>query len=406
MRNATRNRHRQPEAGREQSAASVHEADTRGQRSVQRKIIHCDCDCFYAAVEIRDRPDLLGRPVAVGGTPDKRGVIATCNYEARRYGVHSAMPSNQAVRACPDLVLLRPDMDKYREVSASVFAIFRRFTDTIEPLSLDEAFLDVTGSELLRGSATLIARAIRNSVKRELGITVSAGIAPNKFLAKVASDWNKPDGQFVIRPQDVDAFVASLPVRRLPGVGPAMTARLEALGIKTCADIRSIDPVELHQHCGSAATRLRQLAVGEDQREVKPRSGRKSVSVEQTFAEDKPTLRACQHALDELAVRLRQRLAKVETDEMIRSCFVKVRFNDFTTTTAERASAEPDPDVYAALLESAFERVGRPVRLLGVGVSFRSRSAPGEQLELELANGLVETAEQPETMIPHVPDSE
>lgn len=367
---------------------------------MQRKIIHCDCDCFYAAVEVRDRPDLAGRPVAVGGTPDKRGVIATCNYEARRYGVHSAMPSNQAVRACPDLVLLRPDMDKYREVSASVFAIFRRFTDTIEPLSLDEAFLDVTGSDLLRGSATLIARAIRNSVRREIGITISAGIAPNKFLAKVASDWNKPDGQFVVRPEDVDTFVAALPVRRLPGVGPAMTARLAELDVTTCADLRAIDAITLHQHCGNAAERLRQLAVGEDRREVRPRSGRKSVSVEQTFAEDKPTLRACQHALAELEVRLRQRLAKVDEEEVIRSCFVKVRFNDFTTTTAERASAEPDAAIYAELLESAFERAGRPVRLLGVGVSFRSRNAPGEQLELNWADHLAKASEQPAPLIP------
>ncbi len=361
---------------------------------MQRKIIHCDCDCFYAAVEVRDRPDLAGRPVAVGGAPDKRGVIATCNYEARRFGVHSAMPSNRAVRACPDLVLLRPDMDKYREVSASVFAIFRRFTDTIEPLSLDEAFLDVTGSELLRGSATLIARAIRNSVRRELGITISAGIAPNKFLAKVASDWNKPDGQFVVRPEDVDAFVAALPVQRLPGVGPAMTARLAELGVSTCSDLRTIDAVRLHQHCGSAAQRLRELAVGEDRREVRPRSGRKSVSVEQTFADDKPSLRACQHALTELEVRLRQRLAKVDPNENIRSCFVKVRFNDFTTTTAERSTEEPGPEIYADLLEAAWERVGRPVRLLGLGVSFRSRSAPGEQMELELAAGLAH-AEEP-----------
>lgn len=367
---------------------------------MQRKIIHCDCDCFYAAIEVRDRPDLAGRPVAVGGTPDKRGVIATCNYEARRFGVHSAMPSNQAVRACPDLVLLRPDMEKYREVSASVFAIFRRFTDTVEPMSLDEAFLDVTGSDLLRGSATLIARAIRNSVRRELGITVSAGIAPNKFLAKVASDWNKPDGQFVVRPQDVDAFVAALPVRRLPGVGPAMTARLAEIGVTICADLRAIDAVKLHLHCGNAAQRLRQLAIGEDRREVQPRSGRKSVSVEQTFAEDKPTLKACQHALTELEVRLRQRLAKVDPNEQIRSCFVKVRFNDFTTTTAERASAEPDAGVYAELLASAFERAGRPVRLLGVGVSFRNRNAPSEQLELEWSGRPVEPAERRDSMPP------
>ncbi len=351
---------------------------------MQRKIIHCDCDCFYAAVEVRDRPDLAGRPVAVGGTPERRGVIATCNYEARRYGVHSAMPSSQAVRACPDLVLLRPDMEKYRDVSRSVFAIYRRFTEQIEPLSLDEAYLDVTGSDLLHGSATLIARAIRNSVCRELGITVSAGIAPNKFLAKIASDWNKPDGQFVVRPEDVDRFVAALPVRRLPGVGPAMAARLAELGIETCADLRATDAVLLHQKLGSAAQRLRELALGEDPREVRPRSVRKSVSVEQTYAEDKPNLAACQRALEALEVRLKERLAGLDPDDRIRSCFVKVRFDDFTTTTAERAAEEPAADAFAALLESAWARGERPVRLLGVGVHFRNRTAPGEQLELFL----------------------
>lgn len=354
---------------------------------MQRKIIHCDCDCFYAAVEVRDRPDLAGKPVAVGGAPDRRGVIATCNYEARRFGVHSAMPSSQAVRLCPDLILLRPDMDKYREVSASVFAIFRRFTDCIEPLSLDEAYLDVSGSDLLHGSATLIARAIRNSVRRELGITLSAGVAPNKFLAKVASDWNKPDGQFVLTPEAVDDFVATLPVARLPGVGPATAARLTALGVATCADLRQVDPIVLHQHCGALAERLRQLARGEDPRPVRARSGRKSLSVEQTFATDKPSLEACRIALADLEGRLRQRLEGLDADTRIRSCFVKVRFDDFTTTTAERATSTLDSGVYRELLDNAWERGERPVRLLGVGVGFRRGSAPGEQLQLPLKAG-------------------
>lgn len=350
--------------------------------AIQRKIIHCDCDCFYAAVEIRDRPDLAGRPVAVGGTPERRGVIATCNYEARRWGVHSAMPAGQALRACPDLILLRPDMDRYREASRSVYAIFRRFTDRIEPLSLDEAYLDVTGSELLHGSATLIANAIRNSVRREVGITLSAGVAPNKFLAKVASDWNKPDGQFVVRPGDVDAFVLALPVRRLPGVGPAMTARLQRLGVETCADLRALDPLLLREHFGSSAQRLRDLAWGRDDRGVRARSGRKSVSVEETYAADKPDLDACRRAIADLLTRLERRVAGIDPDERVRSCFVKVRFDDFTTTTAERATGEPAREDYMALLESAWARGARPVRLLGVGVGFRGRSIPGEQLAL------------------------
>ncbi|MDA9130099.1 DNA polymerase IV, partial [Gammaproteobacteria bacterium] len=168
----------------------------------QRKIIHCDCDCFYASIEMRDNPALRGKPIAVGGSPERRGVVATCNYEAREFGIHSAMASATARRLCPDLIIIRTDMDKYRLASSQIHEIFQRYTDLIEPLSLDEAFLDVSDCDEFRGSATRIAEAIRNEVREVVGITISAGIAPNKFLAKIASDWNKPDGQFAVLPND------------------------------------------------------------------------------------------------------------------------------------------------------------------------------------------------------------
>ena len=202
--------------------------------AVSRKIIHVDCDCFYAAVEVRDDPRLRGRPVAVGGDPQRRGVIATCNYPAREFGVRSAMASSQALRLCPELVILPPDFDKYRRVSGQIQDIFRTFTNIIEPLSLDEAFLDVTESPLHANSATRIAEAIRRKVRETVNITVSAGVAPNKFLAKVASDWRKPDGLFVITPEQVAGFVAALPVKRISGVGRVTEDKLTALGIKTC----------------------------------------------------------------------------------------------------------------------------------------------------------------------------
>ena len=186
--------------------------------ALPRKIIHCDCDCFYAAVEVRDDPCLAGRPLAVGGRPERRGVVATCNYEARAFGIHSAMAMAQALRRCPDLVVLPPDFPRYRRVAEQIRTIFRDFTPLVEPLSLDEAFLDVSASPRHGGSATRIAEEIRARVRGEVGITVSAGVAPNKFLAKVASDWRKPDGLFVIPPTAVDAFVRALPVRRLFGV--------------------------------------------------------------------------------------------------------------------------------------------------------------------------------------------
>src|SRR5690606_11530943 len=203
-----------------------------------RKIIHVDCDCFYAAIEMRDDPSLAGKPLAVGGSPDKRGVVATCNYDARAYGVRSAMPMRTAVKLCPDLTIVRPRMDVYKAVSRQIHQIFRDYTEIIEPLSLDEAYLDVSDSSHFNGSATRIAREIRRRVASELHITVSAGVAPNKFIAKIASDWRKPDGMFVVTPEQVDEFVAALPVNKLHGVGKVTAEKMARLGIRTCADLR------------------------------------------------------------------------------------------------------------------------------------------------------------------------
>ncbi|MDR2032082.1 MAG: DNA polymerase IV, partial [Azoarcus sp.] len=210
-----------------------------------RKIIHCDCDCFYAAVEMRDDPSLRGKPLAVGGRPEARGVIATCNYEARAFGVHSAMSTAHALRLCPRIILLPPDFRRYRAASRQILAIYRDYTPRVEPLSLDEAYLEVSGLERCQGSATRMAEEIRARIRAEVRITASAGIAPNKFLAKVASDWNKPDGQFVVRPQEVDAFVAALPVEKIFGVGKVTAARLQKCGVRTCGDLRAWDLARL-----------------------------------------------------------------------------------------------------------------------------------------------------------------
>jgi len=247
-----------------------------------RKIIHIDCDCFYAAIEMRDDPSLRERPVAVGGSPERRGVVATCNYAARRFGVRSAMASSRAVKLCPELVLVPPRFEVYREASRQIARIYADYADTIEPLSLDEAFLDVTGSPHLEGSATRIALHIRGRIRREVGITASAGVAPNKFLAKIASDWNKPDGQLVVTPAEVNAFVRDLPVGKLFGVGKVTEEKLHQLGLFTCADIRARSPVELQRHVGSLGERLWRLAQGIDERPVEPFGRRKSLSVENT----------------------------------------------------------------------------------------------------------------------------
>lgn len=340
-----------------------------------RKIIHVDCDCFYAAVEMRDDPRLRGRPLAVGGDPQRRGVIATCNYEAREFGVRSAMASAHALRLCPELVILPPQFDKYRRVSSAIQALFRRYTALIEPLSLDEAFLDVTDSEQLQNSATRIAEAIRQSVRQDIGITVSAGVAPNKFLAKIASDWNKPDGLTVIRPDQVDAFVAALPVKKLHGVGRVTAAKLAALGIDTCADLRGYSRLTLAQHFGSFGERLYHLARGEDDRPVQANRRRKSVSVEETYTQDLPDLPAWQAQLPELLERLRTRMARLDADYLVQGLTAKVRYSDFSIATCDSGGDSLEPTQFAALLDLLWERRAGPARLIGIGVRLRDLAA-------------------------------
>lgn len=333
-----------------------------------RKIIHCDCDCFYAAVEMRDDPTLRGKPLAVGGRPDQRGVVATCNYEARHFGVRSAMPMSQALQRCPDLIVLPPAMDKYRAASKQILAIYHDYTELVEPLSLDEAYLDVTDAPHCKGSATLIAQEIRARIAETVGITASAGIAPNKFLAKIASDWNKPNGQFVVRPQEVDAFVAELPVDKLFGVGKVTAMKLKKLGAFTCADLRKWSIPELQHYFGKFGGSLYGLCRGIDRRQVSASRERKSVSVEETYVTDLRDLDACLRELPSLIELLQQRIRRADAERQIHKLFVKIRFDDFRRTTAECASAALDAEQCRKLLETAHSRSRRPVRLLGVGV--------------------------------------
>lgn len=340
------------------------------------KIIHVDCDCFYAAVEVRDNPRLRGRPVAVGGDPARRGVIATCNYPAREFGVHSAMASSQALRLCPELVILPPDFDKYRRVSAQIHEIFRAFTPLIEPLSLDEAYLDVTESPLHGNSATRIAGAIRQQVRETVGITVSAGAAPNKFLAKVASDWRKPDGLFTVAPEQVAAFVRTLPVRRISGVGRVTGDKLAALDIHTCGDLQTLDRLALAQHFGSFGERLYHLARGEDDRPVQTGRRRKSVSVERTWHTDKPTLTEWLRELDGLLAKLEQRVARLDADYLIQGLTVKVRYSDFRSVSADHVGTHLERAPFAELFARLWEAHPAPARLLGIGVRLRDLRSP------------------------------
>ncbi len=347
-----------------------------------RKIIHIDCDCFFAAIEMRDDPRLAGRPLAVGGDPQRRGVIATCNYEARAFGVHSAMSSRRALELCPPLLIVRPRFDAYKAASQQILAILRDYSELIEPLSLDEAYLDVSDSAHFSGSATRIAEDIRRRVRAQLGISVSAGVAPNKFLAKVASDWHKPDGLCVITPGEVEAFVAALPVARLHGVGKVTAERLARLGIQRCRDLREWPRLALVREFGSFGERLWQLAHGIDERPVRVERRRQTLSVEHTFDRDLPDLAACQAALPALLEQLQRRLARLDSGYRADKPLVKLKFHDFTQTTLEQAGAGHDPDSYQRLLAAAFARGGKPVRLIGVGVRLLDLREGGEQLAL------------------------
>ncbi|MFT4885955.1 MAG: DNA polymerase-4 [Pseudohongiellaceae bacterium] len=337
-----------------------------------RKIIHCDCDCFYASIEMRDNPELIGKPIAVGGSPERRGVVATCNYEARKFGIHSAMASATARQKCPDLIIVKPEMEKYRAASKQIHEVFKRYTSLVEPLSLDEAYLDVSDCQQHGGSATRIAQAIREEVLTKVNITISAGIAPNKFLAKIASDWNKPNGQFVIRPEQINDFVAELSVKKLHGVGKVTAAKMQRLGVSTCKDLQRMDADLLRQHFGIFGERLHQLSQGIDQRPVKTERTRKSVSLENTYAIDLPNLESCLKELPNLKSQLAKRLANLDSEPRIHKQFVKIKFHDFEQTTVEMLSSTSDINNYKKLCHDGFIRGDKPVRLLGLGVRLQS----------------------------------
>ena len=353
-------------------------------RMHQRKIIHVDCDCFYAAVEMRDDPSLRDVPLAVGGA-EGRGVVTTCNYRARAFGVRSAMPGSEARRLCPGLVTVPADFSRYRVASQQVMAILREMTDLVEPLSLDEAFLDVSDVTDHKGSATLMARYLRERVQREVGITISAGVAPNKFLAKIASDWQKPDGLFVITPEEVPAFVQTLPVEKLFGVGRVTAGKLHDLGVQTCGDMQALGAEVLIDKFGKQGYRLYEMAHGRDERPVVVTRIAKSVSVERTFSRDLPDKTACQGVLPDLLDDLNRRLSRKTQKKPIHKLFVKVRYSDFSTHTLERVREsviEPVVADFQPLLDELITKEDRPVRLLGLGVRFRNDEAPVTQLRL------------------------
>ncbi len=354
-----------------------------------RKILHIDMDCFYAAIEVRDDPSLKGKPVAVGGL--RRGVLTTANYEARRFGCRSAMPTYKALQLCPELIVRPTRFDVYAAESKKVREIFHRFTELVEPLSLDEAYLDVTHH---REEGVLVASRIRSQIEVETGLSASAGIAPNKLLAKIASDWNKPDGQFEIRPGEIEEFLEHLPVKRLYGVGRKMEDKLAAIEVVTCGDLQRISKLELAERFGNWGMELYELCRGRDERAVKPNRIRKSVSNETTLREDIGEFPPLVGIMEELRARVAATVSSEHPNRVIKSLVVKLKFSDFTTTTAERApdlvetgrgiDQVMDAERYRELLAEAWGRGnGRAVRLIGVGVHFADLESKA-QMQLNL----------------------
>ncbi|MBR9726445.1 DNA polymerase IV [Shewanella intestini] len=345
-----------------------------------RKIIHIDMDCYFAAVEMRDFPHLRGKPMAVGGRSDSRGVISTCNYEARKFGVHSAMSSHQALILCPDLVLVPGRMSVYKQISQQIRAIFEQYTALIEPLSLDEAYLDVTDSEHCQGSATLMAQAIRQQIFEQTGLTASAGVAPIKFLAKIASDLNKPNGQYIIRPDEIADFVKPLALKKIPGVGKVTAKKLLDIGLTHCKDVQQYPAEQLIRQFGKFGQVLIERAHGRDDREISPHRVRKSVGVETTLAKDIYTLAQCQQVMPQLIQELSARMQRSAKDRQLYKQVVKIKFNDFKQTTMEHRSDELSVNLFSKLLTDAIQRAnGRGIRLLGVSVGLADEKEPADE---------------------------
>jgi DNA polymerase IV len=342
-------------------------------------IIHLDMDCFYAAIEVRDRPSLRGKPVAVGGARDRRGVLTTCNYEARKFGVRSAMPTFMALQRCPNLIVLPTRFDVYRREAAIIRGILYEFTSIIEPLSLDEAYLDVTAHPSTPGR---LAQEIRSAIFQKTKLTSSAGIGPNKLIAKIASEINKPNGQFEVKPEQVPEFMKDLPVRKIWGIGEKSERKLEELGVKTCGELQRFSRPKLVDLFGKFGLELYDLCRGIDYRPVEPDRPRKSLSTEETFAIDLTSLEQCEEKLEELFQDLMADLAQKESTREITKIFVKLKFSDFTRTTAERAGLAPTLQDFRALLDEAFNRTGKPVRLIGLGVRFADTAPESAQLDL------------------------
>lgn len=358
---------------------------------LRRKIIHIDMDAFYAAVEQRDFPQYKGKPLVVGGSPDGRGVVSTASYEARAYGIHSAMSARRAIQLCPAALFVRPRFDAYKRVSISIREIFSRYTDLVEPLSLDEAYLDVTEDKLQIGSALEIARLIKDAIKNELNLTASAGVSSNKFIAKIASDMNKPDGITFIGPSKIEAFMEKLPVEKFFGVGKVTADKMKKMGLHNGGDLKKLSEEELVRKFGKVGRFYFRIVRGIDERPVQPHRETKSLSVEDTFEQDLSTAEEMITELEQLAEKVAERLERKQLRG--KTLTLKIKFSDFSQITRNHSFSAPVA-AYAPIIEAAKDLLAKTdledksVRLLGISLSnFRDKvqsfkSVDPDQLEL------------------------
>jgi DNA polymerase-4 len=337
-----------------------------------RKIIHIDMDAFYASVEQRDFPEYRGKPLAVGGSPTGRGVVATASYEARKFGVRSAMSSRKAIQLCPNIIFVFPRFEAYKSVSRSIREIFKRYTDLIEPLSLDEAFLDVTQDKLKIGSALEIAKQIKKAIKDELNLSASAGVSTNKFVAKIASDINKPDGLTFIGPSKIEAFVNNLPVEKFHGVGKVTAQKMNDMQLFTGADLKKLSETELVKHFGKSGHFYYKIVRGIDEREVQPHRETKSLGAEDTFSQDLSTTEEMHEELEAIAETVFNRLLKKQLKG--RTITLKIKYSDFTQLTRNHSYSNPVGD-FETIFNTAKQLLGKvateekAVRLLGISLS-------------------------------------
>lgn len=349
-----------------------------------RKIIHVDMDAFYASVEQMDDPSLIGKPIAVGGG-SSRGVVATASYEARKFGIRSAMPGFKARQQCPQLIFVKPRFSRYKEISNQIREVFFEYTDKVEPLSLDEAYLDVTENKHEIESAIKIAKEIKRKIKTNVGLTASAGVSINKFLAKVASDLHKPDGLSVILPEDVQTFIDELPIKKFYGIGKSTEQKMKSLGIKNGKDLFQLSEIELVQQFGKFGRYLYKVVRGKDDREVKSERVRKSISVERTFEDDLIDVKAVEEKISILTDKLNEALLRSKVKG--KTVNLKIKFNDFTVITRSKSIKQftDEQQVIASITFELFEQLNwdkKGIRLLGLGLSNLDTERRESQLEL------------------------